>query len=118
MMPQILSLSEHYRKQLKQIAWRIQYRNKVRARSEQLSIHTWLETNEYHSFPAEEFDSLIAVQELIDSLPFAQGKQIIRGLYLDQQTEAQLAEQLQISQQAVNRWKRKSLQYLSQKISS
>lgn len=118
MMPQTLSLSEQYRKQLKQIAWRIQYRNKVRTRSEQLSFHTWLETNEHHSLLIEEFDSPMMVQELIESLPFAQGKQIIRGLYLHQQTEAQLAEQLQISQQAVNRWKRKSLQYLSQKISS
>lgn len=118
MMQQTLSLSEHYRKQLKQIAWRIQYRNKVCTRSEQLSFNTWLETNDHLACPAEEFDSPMIVQELIDSLPFAQGKQIIRGLYLYQQTEAQLAEQLQISQQAVNRWKRKSLQYLSQKISS
>ncbi len=117
-MQQTLSLSEQYRKQLKQIAWRIQYRNKVRTRREQPSLPVRLETTEYGFCPATELDSHLIVQELIDSLPFAQGKMIIQGLYIHQQTEAQLAEQLQISQQAVNRWKRKSLQYLSQKISS
>lgn len=118
MMEQTLSLSEQYRKQLKQIAWRIQYRNKVRIRSEYQSLHTLTEANTYTPYHMEESYSDILLQELINTLPSAQGKQIIEGLYLHQQTEAQLAEQLQISQQAVNRWKRKSLHYLSQKISS
>lgn len=117
-MAQTLSLSEQYRRQLKQIAWRIQYRNKVRIRSEQQSLHTLTESNKYTPYHMEESYSHILLQELIDTLPSEQGKHIIRGLYLHQQTEAELAEQLQISQQAVNRWKQKSLQYLSQKISS
>lgn len=118
MMEQSLCLSEQYRRQLKQIAWRIQYRNKVRSRCEQQSLTTLTETGQYTPQQNEESYTTVMLHELIDSLPFAQGKQIIRGLYIENLTEAQLAEQLQISQQAVNRWKQKSLQYLSQKISS
>ncbi|MBX4151109.1 hypothetical protein K1X09_27750 [Paenibacillus lautus] len=43
-----------------------------------------------------------------------QGRTIIYKLFIEDLTEVEVAKQLHISQQAVNRWKRKMIQKLSQ----
>ncbi|MNJ75684.1 RNA polymerase sigma factor [compost metagenome] len=51
----------------------------------------------------------------MDSLP-PQGKLVIDKLYFQDLTESEVAQQLKISQQTVNKWKQKMLQKLSQTI--
>ncbi|MEC0089243.1 sigma factor-like helix-turn-helix DNA-binding protein [Paenibacillus macquariensis] len=57
------------------------------------------------------------VQQLINTLP-PYGKIILYKLYIQDQTESEVARQLQMSQQAVNKWKRKMIQQLSQTANS
>ncbi|MCM3175726.1 MULTISPECIES: sigma factor-like helix-turn-helix DNA-binding protein [unclassified Paenibacillus] len=46
------------------------------------------------------------------------GREILHKIYFQGYTEAEVASHLNISQQAVNKWKRKMLNLLSQKVSS
>lgn len=57
------------------------------------------------------------IQQLMNTLP-PQGKVIIYKLYIQDLTESEVANELKISQQAVNKWKRKMMQKLSQMVSS
>ncbi|WP_458120918.1 sigma factor-like helix-turn-helix DNA-binding protein [Paenibacillus sp. Z6-24] len=105
----ILPLSEQYRQRLRQASWRMQYRTKTRLYHEKFPLN-----EQISSFSVQSDDiNLILLQEWIHTLPSEQGRTIITGLYLEGKSEQELAAQLQISQQAVNRWKRKSLQFLS-----
>ncbi|WP_046212666.1 RNA polymerase sigma factor [Paenibacillus wulumuqiensis] len=105
----ILPLSEQYRQRLRQASWRMQYRAKTRLYHEKSPLN-----EQIGSFSVQSDDiNTILLQEWIHTLPSEQGRIIITGLYLEGQSEQELAARLQISQQAVNRWKRKSLQYLS-----
>ncbi|WP_342190364.1 sigma factor-like helix-turn-helix DNA-binding protein [Paenibacillus macquariensis] len=62
-------------------------------------------------------ENKILVQQLINTLP-PYGKIILYKLYIQDQTESEVARQLQMSQQAVNKWKRKMIQQLSQTANS
>ncbi|WP_322906259.1 hypothetical protein [Paenibacillus campi] len=106
----IVPLSEQYRQRLRQASWRMQYRAKAQLYHENLSL------NEQIAPVSVKFDELnmVIVQAWIDSLPWAKARQMMIGLYIEGRSEQELAIQLQISQQAVNRWKRKSIQFLSQ----
>lgn len=59
----------------------------------------------------------IIVEQLLEALP-PQGKFIISQLYLFEQTESEVANQLNMTQQAVNKWKKKMLRKLSQTMNS
>ncbi|MFC3788233.1 helix-turn-helix domain-containing protein [Paenibacillus sp. GCM10012307] len=50
-------------------------------------------------------------------MPAHIGKQIILDLYINDKSEKQIAQELNISQQAVNKWKQKMLNTLNQKMS-
>ncbi|WP_017811181.1 sigma factor-like helix-turn-helix DNA-binding protein [Paenibacillus shenyangensis] len=105
----ILPLSEQYRQRLRQASWRMQYRAKTRLYHEHLPLN---EQVSHLSVQSDDID-VILLREWIDTLPSEQGRLIITGLYLEGRSEQELAARLQISQQAVNRWKRKSLEHLS-----
>ncbi len=109
-MSSILPLSEQYRQRLRQASWRMQYRAKTRLYHENLSFNEQIDP----FFVNSDEMSTIILQQWIDSLPWDKARYIITGLYMEGQSEQELAAQLQISQQAVNRWKRKSIQYLYQ----
>ncbi|MFD1887217.1 sigma-70 family RNA polymerase sigma factor [Paenibacillus wenxiniae] len=106
----ILTLSEQYRQRLRQASWRMQYRAKTRLYHENLSL------NEQIHPVSVKFDDMntVIVQQWIDSLPWEKARYIMTYLYMEGQSEQELAAKLHISQQAVNRWKRKSIQFLSQ----
>lgn len=55
-------------------------------------------------------------EQLISSLSDI-GNNVLSKIYLEGYTESEVALKLNISQQAVNKWKRKMLNLLSQKIS-
>jgi DNA-directed RNA polymerase specialized sigma subunit len=110
-----LTLVEQYRKKLYRIAWRIQYRARVQTNHEFV-----MEKNEAVATPSftDSANSKIYTLQLINSLPSEIGKNIIFDLYILDKTEAQIARELKLSQQAVNKWKRKMLRQLSQMLSS
>jgi len=54
----------------------------------------------------------------MNQLPSKIGKKVIYEIYINDKTEAQVAQELHISQQVVNKWKRKMIRELSRKITS
>ncbi|GGF93823.1 sigma-70 family RNA polymerase sigma factor [Paenibacillus aceti] len=105
---------EQYRKEVYRIAWRVQYRAKVVKRRE-------CSFNGYEpaitSF-ATSSDNKIVVQQLINDLPSHKGKEIIFKLFMQDKTEGEVARELNMTQQGVNKWKRKMLQEMSRMMSS
>ncbi|GIP20108.1 hypothetical protein J22TS3_03830 [Paenibacillus sp. J22TS3] len=114
MLVQQESIFEQYKAELYRIAWRLQYKAKVIRRRE---------TSFYDMEPADtrtfttDSDNKIVVDQLLSSLP-AQGRTILRKLYMENRTEKEVACQLKISQQAVSKWKKKMIQQLSRTMCS
>lgn len=104
----------YYKKELQRVAWRLQYK----ARSERKRECQFIEEIQPSHCPLEATDNHILIQQLLNELQSETGRKIIGDLFLRDRTEAQLAEELNLSQQAVNKWKRKILHLLSQKMSS
>ncbi|MFL1674986.1 sigma factor-like helix-turn-helix DNA-binding protein [Paenibacillus dendritiformis] len=105
-----LSLYDFYKKELRRIAWRLQYRSKVTlTREGQLK----LDIIKGSSF-LDEADSRLFVTELINSLESPKARQIITKIYVENKSEKEIASEMNITQQGVNKWKRKSLKLLSQ----
>ena len=104
---------EFYKKELRRIAWGLQYRSKVtlkRERQLKLDIITG------SSF-LDEADSKLFVNQLINSLESPKARQILTKIYVENKSEKEIASEMNITQQGVNKWKRKSLKLLSQNSS-
>ncbi|BFH18390.1 sigma-70 family RNA polymerase sigma factor [Paenibacillus alvei] len=110
-----ISIIDYYQKELKRIAWRLQYRAKVK-RNRETGLNDYL----YSTIPAHDYstESHLYVKELIDTIPFHTGRQVIFKIYVQDKSETQVAKEMNISQQAVSKWKKKCLKYLYQKMSS
>ncbi|WP_235426957.1 sigma factor-like helix-turn-helix DNA-binding protein [Cohnella kolymensis] len=104
------SIIDRYRKEIYRLGWRVQYKSRVTHKREVPIIS---ESFSVTDFTAQS-DSQLFTRQLINSLPSDIEKTILYELYINDRTEAQVARQLQMSQQAVSKWKRKALQYLSQ----
>ncbi|WP_414858851.1 sigma factor-like helix-turn-helix DNA-binding protein [Paenibacillus sp. Soil787] len=52
----------------------------------------------------------IYVVELVQSIQSEKGRYVIKRIYLDGLNEKEVANELQISQQAVSKWKKKGLE--------
>ncbi|MCY9763162.1 hypothetical protein M5X06_22430 [Paenibacillus alvei] len=108
------SIIDFYRSELKRIAWRLQYKARVKVRREVPIQNDFL-----HSFHhTDQLENRLLIKQLIMSLPYETGKKIIYEIYFNDKTEAQIAMEMEISQQAVNKWKKKTLRFLYQKLSS
>lgn len=109
-----MTLMERVRKELYRRAWRLQYRAKADRHRE----IPW----RAESFAAPDFtaqaDNRMLVRQLLQELPLDKGRVILYRLYVEDETEVQIARKLNLSQQAVSKWKRKSLHRLCQKLSS
>lgn len=112
-MNQSLSVIDSYKEELHRIAWRLQYRARRNCNRELPLTH-----NSPQPENSTEWVETILLHQLISSIPSATGKKIINEIYLQDKTEGQVAQNLNISQQAVNKWKKKSLLFLYQKMSS
>ncbi|MEE4565828.1 sigma factor-like helix-turn-helix DNA-binding protein [Paenibacillus polymyxa] len=66
---------------------------------------------------AEESDNKIVLQSYINKLVCEASKKVIYEIYINDKTEAQVARELKITQQAVNKWKKKALRELCQMMS-
>lgn len=103
-----------YEHAVKRLAWRLQYRERRRAERER----GYYEEMPCPAYRMEESAvTKLDLAEQISQLP-SSGRRVIVGLYVRDRTEAELARELHISQQAVNKWKQKMLSQLSQKASS
>jgi RNA polymerase sigma factor (sigma-70 family) len=97
-----------YKTEIYRIGWRLQYRAKKIKRQEnsyddKLAVPSFTESS----------DNKIAAEQLISMLsPYE--RSILQKIYLEGLTEAEVARQLNISQQGVHKWKRKLIQRLSQ----
>lgn len=104
----------YYKRELQRVAWRLQY--KVRSTRKRECM--WIEEKQPYYSLFDTVDNHLLIQQLFNEIQPDIGRKVIYGLFIREQTEAQLAKELNISQQAVNKWKRKTLHSLSQKMSS
>ncbi|MEK3880665.1 MULTISPECIES: sigma factor-like helix-turn-helix DNA-binding protein [unclassified Paenibacillus] len=102
---------QRYRREVYRIGWRLQYRSKKIYRNE----CGFLDINPIQKDEAEDIINRLSIEQLLDTLP-AKGKMILQKLYLQELTEAEVAAQLHMSQQGVNKWKRRMIQQLSQTV--
>ncbi|KQY86757.1 hypothetical protein ASD24_27325 [Paenibacillus sp. Root52] len=104
---------ERYRREIYRIGWRVQYRaRKIKQR--ELPMYDGELFNQSFTVPV---DDRIVIEQLINTLPM-NGREVLHKIYFEGYTEAEVARYLNMSQQAVNKWKRKMLNLLSQKVSS
>lgn len=107
------SLYERYKSEVYRIGWRLQYRAKI-IRKRECSFYGIEPSAPNYTTSIE---NEILVRQLIEPLP-PFGKIILYKLYIQDQTESEVARQLKMSQQAVNKWKRKMIKKLSQTVNS
>lgn len=108
-----MALLEYYRTELKRMAWRIHYHVKKEQNRESLSNFEPILACPGFS---QDTDNRIMVEQLLNSLSSDIGKEIIFQLYILGKKEKDVAVELQMTQQAVNRWKNKMLKEMKQKI--
>ncbi|MFC0212219.1 RNA polymerase sigma factor [Paenibacillus chartarius] len=103
---------------LKRIAWRLQYQEKKRRKRERVTSpeHFLFYGNRTCSFQDPLSD--IRVQELLHLVTSDTAKEILRKSYLEDKTEKDIAIEMQISQQAVNKWKKKGLMSIRRTLAS
>jgi len=96
---------------IKRIAWNLQYR--VRKERGKIGIlHEELIGTEYINELIED----LAVKEIIEKIPSSQGQYIMKSIYVDKKTEKEIAFELGITQQSVNKCKNKSLRVLREQL--
>lgn len=108
------TIQERYRAELKKLAWRLQYRCKVTSNREYSMV---FDLNSIESFE-NQCVSNFHVQEIFQLIPNEVGKKVIHSIYLEGKSEKKVADELNITQQAVNKWKKKTLKMLSVKLTS
>ncbi|UKS25738.1 DUF1492 domain-containing protein [Paenibacillus sp. HWE-109] len=104
---------DEYRQVLQRFAWRIQYHARKQINREVLSID-FDNYHNHHNYQNNVSERLkdIQLHELIQSINSEKGRYIIQRIYIDGLKEKEVADELQISQQAVSKWKKKSLDYM------
>lgn len=107
-MDELPTMYERYKQEIYRIGWRIQYKAKMINKRECLIY----ENDAVGECFSTSSDNKILIQVLLDSLSSDLGKQILNKIYLQDRTESEVARELKISQQAVNKWKRKMLKEL------
>ncbi len=104
---------ENYRKLLRRAAWRLQYK----ARMQQSKECYLLFDNQLHDSGFEtEILSSVYIKELLNSIPWEKCRYIIRKTVIDGVTEQEVARELNMTQQGVNKWKKKGLELLRQTL--
>lgn len=111
----ILALIDYYRTELKRIAWRQHYYIKKQQNNEMLSSYEPVLASEGF---ADGLETSLMIEQMLESLSSPIGKEVIYRIYILQRPEKIVAQELQLSQQAVNRWKNKMLKELKLKMSS
>ncbi|MEI2397094.1 MULTISPECIES: sigma-70 family RNA polymerase sigma factor [Paenibacillus] len=100
---------ERYRNELCRIGWRVQYRAKKAGRLESPLFDNIQAGTNF----TQASENKIMIEQLTEGLP-AFEKSILYNLYLEGYSEAEVAKQFNMSQQAVSKWKKKIIHQLSQ----
>ncbi|MBB6672911.1 sigma factor-like helix-turn-helix DNA-binding protein [Cohnella nanjingensis] len=105
------ALIAELRAQLQRAAWRIQYRSRF-LRKKELPL-----APEQAAEPAEEeLISGLFVQQVLMTIPPSTGRTVMRMLIVEGKSEREAADELGISQQAVNKWKRKAVRIMRSRL--
>ena len=108
------TMYDQLKREIYRIGWRIQYRAKnIRRRECSFSIAEHLGQS-----ITSQSENRILVQQLLNNLSSSVGRTILFKVYIQDLKETEVARQLNISQQAVNKWKRKMLQELLRTLNS
>lgn len=105
---------EMYRAELKKLAWRLQYRYRVTSNKESGMV---FDINSIDSFENQSVSNFY-VQEIFQLIPNDVAKKVVHSIYMEGKSEKTVANEMNISQQAVNKWKKKTLKMLSVKLTS
>lgn len=101
---------------LKRIAWRLQYRAKCQRKKE---ITIAPDNVLYSSFKNQtDLLSKLYVEELVGLIPSDNARRVIKKIYIEDKTEKVVALELNMTQQAVNKWKKRGLSMIYQKMIS
>jgi len=109
-----LTDKETFSRLLKRAAWRIQYRIKT-VKNKEIEMEESIPYGITPNFE-EEVISKIFIEELLNSIPNERNRGIIRKVILEGYTEKEVASELNISQQAVNKCKRKAIEDMKKYI--
>lgn len=105
------ALIAELRAQLQRAAWRIQYRSRFLLKRElPLTLEQAAEQGE------EALISSLFVQQALMAIPPSKGRTVMRMLIVDGKSEREVAGELRMSQQAVNKWKRKAIDLLRSRL--
>lgn len=104
---------ENCRKLLRRAAWRIQYKSRIN----QIREHQMLFEDQASEVGFEaEIISKIFVDSLLNTIPWEKCRFILEKTIIYGMTEKEVASQLHITQQGVNKWKKKGLDLLRETI--
>ncbi|MGW7159811.1 RNA polymerase sigma factor [Paenibacillus taichungensis] len=104
---------ERYKTEVYRIGWRVQYRAK-KVKQRECFIN---DIDIFGGNFTTNLEDKVMVEQLLQSLP-PQGKTILNKVYIEGHTEEEVAKHLNMSQQAVNKWKKRMLKQLSQRMNS
>lgn len=99
-------------KEIQRLAWRLQYY----ARKEMNQYPFTYDFTREESFE-EQLLLKLYIQELMNSIRKGSGKKVIYSLFFEGKTVKEISTDMKISVQAVNKWKRKTIQELKGNIS-
>ncbi|WP_156897621.1 sigma-70 RNA polymerase sigma factor region 4 domain-containing protein [Paenibacillus massiliensis] len=103
---------EYYTGVIRRKAWRLQYQARSKYRRESPGQdYEWAEPPFTSTVEGD-----LWVDQVLDALPSATGREIMKALYLRNRSEKEVALELGMSQQGVNRWKHKMLHQLRQQM--
>ena len=68
-----------------------------------------------HNFTPKVITSMF-IKEMLQMIPSEKARFIVKRLYLNGYTEKEVANELQISQQAVSKWKKKAFKSIREKV--
>ena len=99
------TLYDSCRAELKRIAWRLQYRaRKQRSREIHISFEMPHPDNSF-----THIESVIYINQLFDNTLCETEKYVVKKLIFEDRTEKEIAAELNMSQQGVNKWKKKAM---------
>ncbi|SNT22732.1 hypothetical protein SAMN05446037_10575 [Anaerovirgula multivorans] len=97
---------------LKRIAWKLQYSSKKTYKKECPLIQEAIG----RELDVDTVLFNIYLEEILESIPSNKGRYIIKHTIIDGYSEKEVARQLNITQQGVNKWKKKYVNQLRQQM--
>lgn len=104
---------ENCRKLLRRAAWRIQYKTRIKQMRE---CRLLFDDQAYDMGFEADIISAIFVENLLNTIPSERCRFVIKRTVIDGLTEKEVAYELKITQQGVNKWKKRGLELLRKSL--